>query len=293
MSKFNLFIAVLSLCGFALTQAGKKTDELGLPEFNIPVSPSPFQDEATKKEASEIASKLDELGKLESKLGASNDSVMQSISALSRQIGQMNGQYVSKDDFAERTAKFVSFDDVEKTVGDLKKSLKNAGDDAIADPRIDDIIRRIEALELRCGAVRLAGPVTSGGSTGSSVVTQSYQTVLPGYSVSSTSSGGSNGSLSAPRSYGTVTYSPVVETYSPVVYSTPVTSTERVRIVEPREPRRVSYADVPVAVPTVEVQLEGDGCYVDQNGNKICPNRTSAVQSVQSSPRFPRLGFRR
>jgi hypothetical protein len=287
MMKTQLVLAAVSLFGVLWAQSGKVTTEKPLPEFKAAaVAPSPFGNEVNSivaqfdeiKKAQEDRSS--DLGELKSSLNATNDSVMQSISALSRQIGQMSGSYVSKESFVS----------LEQSVDELKKSVKNAGDDEV-DPRLADLIRRVEALELRCGAVREVQS-SGGGSTGS--VKTTYQAPIDyGYSVRSTSSGGSTGST-VMRSYSTSTV-PVV---SSVMYSSPTVSVavpqsvDRVRIVEPREPRRVSYAEIPSA-PQYSVQSTGT-CYIDENGNQVCPGNVSVQAggvSVQASPRvmFPRL----
>lgn len=113
-----------------------------------------------------------------------------------------------------------------------------------------------------------------------------------------------------------VSYSPVV-TYSPTVtYQSVVRSdggggctgsyakvavasapdTKRVKIVEPREPRRVSFAEVPEYQEQVSVQsaMPMQQCYTDEYGNTTCNNGV-AVTSSQPQARPGLLGriFRR
>jgi hypothetical protein len=141
---------------------------------------------------------------------------------------------------------------------------------------LSDLKARVEVLELTrataakapasaAAAASSYGTVTSspvvvmssGGSTGSSVRSSSG-----GSSVRSSVSYGSTGSSS-------VQYSPPVQYYSePVVqYSQPVVSS-------------------PVVVTeTVVTTSDDSGCYIDENGNKVCPQRS------QSSPRANRVLF--
>ncbi len=170
MMKTQLLVAAISVFGFVLAQSSEKTSKS--------VAPSPFVNEIVEQET-----KPADISKLESSLHATNESLMQSISALSRQIGQMSGSYVSKETFVS----------LEQSVDELKKSVKDSGEDV----DLSDLLRRVEALELRCGSVR---EVANGGSTGS--IKTTYQPAVLGYSVSSTSSGGSTGSV-VTRSYST------------------------------------------------------------------------------------------
>lgn len=110
-------------------------------------------------------------------------------------------------------------------------------------------------------------------------------------------SGGSNGSLSYSVAAPTVTYGPV--TYGEVVVSNSNGSwgssvaapqaSRTVRVVEPWQPRTVTRVSVPNQTQVSAMQVSSGQCYIDENGNQVCPQSVSTGQ-VQSTRRGL-LGF--
>jgi len=108
-------------------------------------------------------------------------------------------------------------------------------------------------------------------------------------------SGGSNGTLSysAPVvSYGPVTYGEVVVSNSNGSWGSSVAAPQAsrtVRVVEPWQPRTVTRVSVPSQTQVSAMQVSSGQCYIDENGNQVCPQSVSAGQ-VQSTRRGL-LGF--
>lgn len=156
------------------------------------------------------------------------------------------------------------------------------------------------------GSATVAPKASSGGCTGSRAVQYSQPvvtsvsetvvcqpTVTSSYAVSSqpvvVSSGGCTGSVS---------YSQPV--YQQAVQSVPVQSavvampqeTREVRVVEPRQPRRVSTAEIPTtSYPAVGFTDQSTCDMNDPNSPCARAAQAQAVQAVQAQPR-PKLGSR-
>ncbi len=165
------------------------------------------------------------------------------------------------------------------------------------DVKLADHEARIKALEDAITELKAA-------KLSASAPTGSFGTVS---SVKS-SGGGSNGGVTyAPVTYYSqpqVMYSPVVSSggggctgsyaqsvsYAPVATAAVANDTKRVRVVEPREPRRVTVVDVPDVESSVAVQsvVPTSNCYTDENGNTYC-NTGAAVSSPQVSSSRPGL----
>lgn len=166
------------------------------------------------------------------------------------------------------------------------------------DEKLADHETRIKALEDAIAELKAAKL-----STSAPTVTGSFGTVS---SVKS-SGGGSNGSVTySPVTYYSqpqVMYAPVVSSgggctgsyaqsvsYAPVASTAVANDTKRVRVVEPREPRRVTVMDVPDVDSSVSVQsvVPTSSCYTDENGNTHC-EQGAAVSSPQVSSSRPGL----
>ena len=110
----------------------------------------------------------------------------------------------------------------------------------------------------------------------------------------SVKSGGSNGSLSysvpAPTvTYGPVTYGTVTVSDSNGSWGSAPQASRTVRVVEPRQPRTVTRVSVPDQTQVSAMQVSSGQCYIDENGNQVCPQSVSSGQ-VQSTRRGL-LGF--
>lgn len=104
----------------------------------------------------------------------------------------------------------------------------------------------------------------------------------------SVKSGGSNGSLSysvpAPTvTYGPVTYGTVTVSDSNGSWGSAPQASRTVRVVEPRQPRTVTRVSVPDQTQVSAMQVSSGQCYIDENGNQVCPQSVSSgqVQSVR------------
>ena len=127
---------------------------------------------------------------------------------------------------------------------------------------ISDLKNRVEALEKSCGeASKLSASqsVKSGGSNGSLSYSVAPPVVTYGEVVVSNSNGSWGSSVSAPQSGRTV------------------------RVVEPWQPRTVTRVSVPDETQVSAFQVSSGQCYIDENGNQVCPQSVSSgqVQSVR------------
>ncbi len=130
--------------------------------------------------------------------------------------------------------------------------------------QIDDLKAKVASLEcLPSRTSSSAAAASSYGSVSSPVVVSS------GGSTGSVKSGGSTGSV-VRSSYGS-TGSAVQ--YSQPVYSQPVYS----------QPVVVEYS---TSTPVVVSESVSDGCYVDANGNTVCPQRAAQPRSQGLMPRL-------
>lgn len=110
----------------------------------------------------------------------------------------------------------------------------------------------------------------------------------------SVKSGGSNGSLSYSVAAPVVTYGEVVVSNSNGSWGSSVAAPQAsrtVRVVEPWQPRTVTRVSVPDQTQVSAMQVSSGQCYIDENGNQVCPQSASSGQ-VQSVRRGL-LGFRR
>ena len=276
----SLVLAVVGMLGTFLYNMPEQelvpqpVAQKGLPDFDL---------SQTKSDVNQIEAEVKEIAP---QLGAANDQLLQSISALSRQIGQMHSSMMTTEAVEEivttKTGHFVTANAMSDAIDEVKDQLKTAASECNCEceAKIADILKRLDALEAKCnapvasqakvsstttygsyGTVTSAPRVSSGGSTGSKA--QSYQptvsysetvicdpVVTSSYSVSSApvvvGSGGSTGSVS---------YSQPVYSSEQAVVSVPQSSRE-VRIVEPRQPRRVSTAEIPDYTPSFSVQSQ-------------------------------------
>lgn len=142
--------------------------------------------------------------------------------------------------------------------------------------QIDDLKTKLATLECQCASASTAKPA-SAAATSSYGTTSGPVVLSSGGSTGSVKSGGSTGMVRS--SYGStgstnVQYSPQ---FSTVQYSQPVYS----------QPVEYSVSSPVVVSETVVTTSESDGsgCYIDENGNKVCP-----LQS-QSQPRLQRTFF--
>jgi hypothetical protein len=223
-----------------------------------------------------------------------------SISTLSRQQGEIytvmnNLPRVPSTEEIESIAqgKFVSLikeakEEIKAEVATL--SVSSDSECAACAEKIESIIKRLEALELRCGLVALSnsqsvGSVSTGqGSQGgslsySSQVAYSYPSSEQVMYSTGTGNGGSNG--------GSTSYAPQAS-YMPAQAVAVEPRTRTVRVVEPMTRRQVSYAEVPdtsVAVQSVvPMAATGSMCYTDPvTGQTTCPQQAQSMP-VQSTP---------
>jgi hypothetical protein len=171
-------------------------------------------------------------------------------------------------------SKYITKMDLDEAIATAKDTVEQAkaaapfGCDCDCQSKLASLEARIAALEAKCNEK----PATSGystkssGSTGS--LTQSSFTVhsTPTYTV-----GGSGSTGSVVTSY----YSQP----APVAIDLP-DQTRTVRVVEPRVRRQVTYAEVPSSSDVnLSVQSPPSQCYIDANGNQVCPQTAPAVSA--------------
>lgn len=256
MKTFALAVLILSLGTVAMRSfthatpqsVGKATRiELGDELSNVQTDLARLIDDLSRKEQSLADNQLQTLQVIDD-MKATQDKTNTVLDQVVQQLRK------------SATVKYVTKSDLDSAIDIAKKSVEQVkfatpdGCDCDCGSRIADLEERIAKLEALCAAKPAQAYSTkSGGSTGS-VAAQSYS--VQSTPVYTQSGNGSNGSLSTAVSqpvYQTV-YQPVYQETTPPLLSRTVTNTKS------------------VAAP--------QQCYIDSNGNSVCP---SSVQSTQTS----------
>lgn len=280
------FVACLLCAGiFYLTIDSPQSSRLNADD----ISQKKADIRATEQMARDLMEALKNQQALNQKLTEADSRTIEVVDNLQSSIARLSEHVKDSVPTREEVTKLVSaktseaIDSGECTCGEKLADLQK---------QIDDLKAKVATLETQCASTSskastaaaassygtVSAPVvaSSGGSTGSSVKS--------GGSTGSavrTSSGGSTGSLPYGHSYytdpstGLLMYcyrDPMEELYarSTAQYSQPVVSS-------------------PVVVSETVTTVSGDGCYVDANGNTVCPQRSAATTQSRPLGLMPRL----
>jgi hypothetical protein len=229
---------------------------------------------ATEQMARDLMESLKNQQTLNQKLTEADNRTIEVIAGLQESIARLGAHVKDSVPTREEVTRLVS-----------TKSESASDDDTTCSQKVEqlqkeliDLKARVEVLELtRATAAKAPASAAAAASSYGTVTSSPVVVMSSGGSTGSSvrsSSGGSTGSVRSTVSYGSTgssnaQYSQPVQYYSePVVqYSQPVVSS-------------------PVVVAeTVVTTSDDSGCYIDENGNKVCPQRS------QSSPRDNRVLF--
>lgn len=226
----------------------------------------------------DLARLIEELSRKEQSLADNHFKTMQIIDEMQATQNKTNSvlDQVVQQLRKSAAVKYVTKSDLDSVIDVAKQSVEQVkaatpdGCDCDCRERIAQLEDRIAKLEALCATKANAYSTKSGGSTGSVGATQYYSVTSAPVVYTQSVGGGSNGSVSS--SVYQTTSTPVYQTTSAPVRSPAVIS------------RTVTSSSNAVASPQ---------CYIDENGNSVCPSQASAVQTSKTTTLSrPRL-FRR